>query len=118
GHRYRIQAQPAASEQGLQVRSGAQQQLLPGCVFSFAYWDQAMVERTQLLNAQDGEYVTVSIQGGVSDSITVGERVVPAQRYELRSEKLSIDLWYSSSGRWLALESRTPRGQRLRYRLQ
>lgn len=118
GHRYRIQAESAVGAAGLQVRSGAERQLLPGCVFSFAYWDRAMLERARLLNAQDGEYVSVGIQDGGSDDITVSGRGISAQRYELRSEKLAIDLWYSASGRWVALESRTPRGQRLRYQLQ
>ncbi|HEY0942264.1 MAG TPA: DUF6134 family protein [Steroidobacter sp.] len=41
-----------------------------------------------------------------------------ARRYELRSKKLSIDLWYSQQSEWLALESKTARGQKLIYKLK
>jgi hypothetical protein len=38
-----------------------------------------------------------------------------ARQYRLTGSQLSIDLWYSSAGDWLALESITEGGRHLRY---
>jgi hypothetical protein len=40
-----------------------------------------------------------------------------ASAYRLGGEGLTIDLWYDTQGRWLALESALPDGGTLRYRL-
>jgi hypothetical protein len=77
-----------------------------------------MLQQSQLLNSQDGEQVAVKIDDAGADTIDVRGVKTAARRYELRSEKLSIDLWYSEQREWLALESRTERGQRLIYRLE
>lgn len=88
------------------------------CTLTFAYWNPAMLQQTQLLNSQDGEYVEVKITAAGADSIVVRGVKTPARRFELRSKKLSIDLWYSQQGEWLALESQTERGQKLIYKLR
>ena len=79
-----------------------------------------MLKQTRLLNSQDGEHVEVKITDAGADSIVVRGVKTPARRYELRStnQKLSIDLWYSPTDEWLALESRTERGQKLIYKLK
>jgi hypothetical protein len=40
-----------------------------------------------------------------------------ARRYALRGEKIAIDLWYSLDNDWLALESTTSGGRRVRYQI-
>ncbi len=85
---------------------------------TFAYWNPAMLQQTELLNSQDGEHVKVKITDAGADAIVVRGVKTPARRYELRSEKLSIDLWYSEQQEWLALESKTERGQKLIYKLK
>jgi hypothetical protein len=40
---------------------------------------------------------------------------VHAQRYHLHGPEMEIDLWYSAQGDWLALESLTRKGRRVRY---
>jgi hypothetical protein len=85
---------------------------------TFAYWNPAMLTQSRLLNSQNGEYIDVKIAQAGTESIDVRGVSTPATRYELRSKKMSIDLWYSQDNQWLALESRTERGQRLIYKLK
>ena len=88
-----------------------------GCVRTFAYWNPDFLAAHELLNPQTGEYVAVQVR-------ELGREQVggqPAQRYHLTGggrTPVEIDLWYSPAGEWLALESRTPEGRRLRYSRQ
>jgi hypothetical protein len=77
-----------------------------GCTMSFAYWNPLILKRAELLNAQTGEIETVSV-AALGDG-----------RYRITGPKHPIDLWYSSDGQWLALESPLASGRRLRYQLQ
>ncbi len=88
---------------------------LPGCVMSFAYWNPLMLQQTRLLNAQTGEYDAVTIKFVGEVTLQVRGVSQMAKQYRLTGNKLSIDLWYSSSGDWLALQSTTESGRRLRY---
>lgn len=88
------------------------------CTMTFAYWNPLMLQQTQLLNSQDGEYIDVKITAAGADSILVRGVKTAARRFELRSKKLSIDLWYSQQDEWLQLESKTERGQKLIYKLR
>jgi hypothetical protein len=99
------------------VISSARRYVLPGCVMSFAYWNPLMLQQKQLLNAQTGDYdaVTIKLIGDVSLQVRGINQA--ARQYRLSGSKLSIDLWYSPSGEWLALESTTESGRRLRYLL-
>jgi hypothetical protein len=109
-----------AGEQGsegftLQGSKGAA--TLPGCVQTFAYWNPDFLRAGQLLNSQDGEYLEVSVSEPSSDLIVVQGQAVTAQRYRLTAKKLKLDLWYSSDGEWLGLESTYDPDRRLRYEL-
>lgn len=90
---------------------------LPVCVMTFAYWNPRILEARRLLNAQTGEYMDVKVTPRGRDSILAAGRVRPADRYELTTEKFSIDVWYSPESEWLGLETTTDSGRRLRYRL-
>ncbi len=116
GEKHRVDVQRRAGETVVQTLEGTQR--LGECVLTFAYWNPAMLRQTELLNSQDGEHVKVKITDAGADSIVVRGVKTPARRYELRSEKLSIDLWYSEQQEWLALESKTERGQKLIYKLR
>jgi hypothetical protein len=109
----------SAMSQGNQfnVIANARRYALPGCVMSFAYWNPLMLQQTHLLNAQTGEYdaVTIKLVGEVALQVRGVKQA--ARQYRLTGSKLSIDLWYSPSGEWLALESTTESGRRLRYLL-
>ncbi|MFC4307849.1 DUF6134 family protein [Steroidobacter flavus] len=116
GEKHRVDVQRRDGETVVQTLEGTQR--LSECVLTFAYWNPAMLQQTELLNSQDGEWVKVKITDAGVDAIDVRGVKTPARRYELRSEKLSIDLWYSEKQEWLALESRTKRGQKLIYKLK
>lgn len=88
---------------------------LSGCVMSFAYWNPVMLQQSRLLNAQTGEYDQVTIKVVGEESLQVCGTAQTAKHYRLTGSKLSIDLWYSPAGDWLALESTTESGRRLRY---
>ena len=91
---------------------------LPPCVRTFAYWDPRILKADRLLNAQTGEYVAVEVQRLGEDPIAVAGALQPAEHYRLKADKFAIDLWYSPDDRWLALESTTANGRRLRYRME
>jgi uncharacterized protein DUF6134 len=87
---------------------------LEGCVRTFAYWNPSILESRQLLNPQTGEYVDVEVKSMGLDRIA-GQA---AEHYRLLGggrTPLQIDLWYTPSRDWLALESRTSEGRVLRY---
>lgn len=116
GKKHRVDVQRNEGATVVQTLAGSQR--LGDCVLTFAYWNPVMLQQTRLLNSQDGEYVDVKITDAGEDSILVRGVKTPARRYELRSKKLSIDLWYSQRQEWLALESKTERGQKLIYKLK
>jgi hypothetical protein len=85
-----------------------------GCVQTFAYWNPSILEARRLLNPQTGEHVAVQVRD-LGSELLAGQ---PVQRYRLTGSgatPLEIDLWYTPSREWVALESRTPEGRRLRY---
>ena len=100
---------------GLNVSTEKKKFNLSGCVMSFAYWNPAILQQTRLLNAQTGEYEQVTIQSLASSVLQVAGKAQAAQQFTLIGKKLKIDLWYAPDGTWLALESMTEQGARLRY---
>jgi hypothetical protein len=102
----------------LDVRSARGAESIAGCVKTFAYWDKAFLAERRLLNSQTGEYQPIAVTRTGLQDITSGGRPVSAARYEIRAPRLSIDLWYSSAGDWLALESKLDNGRTLRYETQ
>jgi hypothetical protein len=120
GEKHRIEVKRANRETTVKRLEGVTKgvQWLGECVMTFAYWNPAMLQQTRLLNSQNGDYVDVKITDAGMDPIDVRGVKTPARRYELRSFKLSIDLWYSEQKGWLALESKTERGPKLIYKLK
>ena len=116
GEKHRVDVQRREGATMVPTLEGSQR--LGECVMTFAYWNPTMLQQTRLLNSQDGEHIDVKINDAGADAIVVRGVKTPARRYELRSERLSIDLWYSEQQQWLALESRTKRGQKLIYKLR
>lgn len=105
-------------EQGLQLHTHEGSQKLSGCVRTFAYWDPELLNSQQLLNVQTGKLEEVNIQSlGKAVLVKDGNNVM-AKQYRITNPKFSIDLWYSKDQEWLALESTTDTGARLRYLAQ
>jgi hypothetical protein len=91
---------------------------LGGCEMTFAYWNVALLKQSHLLNAQTGECEAVIFNDFGYQPLEVQGRTTNTHRYTLTSASLSMDLWYSEKGDWLALDARTPRGSTLHYRLE
>lgn len=85
------------------------------CMMSFAYWNPVFLGQKHLLNAQTGEVVDVDVERIGDETLVVRGAPTPVRRYALHGPKLRIDLWYTPDWRWVQLESRTSRGNLLRY---
>jgi hypothetical protein len=113
GKLFRVSA--SATPEGFVVDNGGGAKTLPACVDSFAYWDPAELRASHLLNSQTGEYEAVRLEEHGEETLPFRGRDVPARRVALVGDKLHIDLWYTNSDEWLALESTTTSGRRLKY---
>jgi hypothetical protein len=105
----------SAEPQGFQLTSGAR---LPPCIQTFAYWDKSFLQQSHLLNSQTGEFNPINTTRIGVEQIRVGNQPVEAEHFLLKTSGFSVDLWYSKTGEWLALESLTENGHRLRYEKQ
>jgi hypothetical protein len=90
---------------------------LPECVMSFAYWNPSFLQQKRLLNTQNGEFLEIQVSPPVFEELEVQGEQRPSNRYRLAAGALNLDLWYSMDKQWLALESETEGGRKLRYEL-
>jgi len=90
---------------------------LPECVMSFAYWNPSFLQQKWLLNTQNGEFLEIQVSPPVFEELEVQGELRPSNRYRLAAGALNLDLWYSMDKQWLALESETEGGRKLRYEL-
>lgn len=100
---------------GFAVETAKFAMTLPSCVRSFAYWNLDYLQAPKLLNSQTGEYETVSVRSLGEVSLEMRGAPLRARRYTIEGPKLRIDLWYSLDNDWLALESASKGGRKLRY---
>lgn len=116
GTLYRVTG--SASGDVFLVSNDAGERRLEECVGTFSYWDKReLLQRSQLLNSQTGDYVNVTARPLGSGSLKLGDRELPVERYELRGRDLAIQLAYSAgTGEWVALDSEVAGGRTLRYR--
>lgn len=90
---------------------------LGDCVKTFAYWNPEFLKESRLLNSQTGELLPIRVDPAVEEVLTIKGRETPAMRYHLVAKGMELDIWYSTDRRWLALESKTKGGRKLRYEL-
>lgn len=91
---------------------------LPQCVMTFAYWNPQMLKQRKLLNPQTGEWLDVRIQSLGMEEIEVRGQKTQAEHYRLEATKMKIDLWYGKDQQWLGLQSTTPEGYHIIYKLK
>lgn len=115
GKDYRVEGQLQPG--GFVVSGNGGKARLPECIMSFAYWNPEFLEQKRLLNSQNGKWLDVAVSEPVPDQLEVRGALREASRYRLEAGELSIDLWYSPEGDWLALATRTGSGRVLRYEL-
>jgi len=114
GKRYQVEGSVLDDGFRIQRHDGVEQ--ADGCLMTFAYWDLGFLDEKRLLNAQTGELEGISVRQKGRDDVEVGSRKVSATRYALRTDKLTIDLWYHDALGWVGLSSDTGKGRRLIYR--
>jgi hypothetical protein len=105
----------AGDGDSLDVAAPSGQYVVKGCAMTFAYWNPVMLQQSHLINPETGENLAVTIQPVGDEEISVRGVAVRARHYHMHASKLEIDLWYSPAGDWLALESPSEKGRRLRY---
>ncbi len=113
----RIEVSGERTGSGFRVASQEGPVDLPGCVMTFAYWNQDFLEQPRLLNPQTGEYVDVNVEEIGDEILEVQGRSVSATRYRLTAQNVDLKLWYSPDSEWLALESVVEGGNVIRYEL-
>ncbi|MFD1121297.1 DUF6134 family protein [Methylophilus flavus] len=99
-----------------------EKQALPACTMTFAYWNPAILKQTKLLNPQNAEYLDVTVTDDGAKTIMVKGQNILTHQYHLTGrykgkDKLNITLWYDQQQDWVALESVTPEGYKIIYRL-
>jgi hypothetical protein len=113
GEQMFVRSEPGANGITLTTQTGTRK--LEGCVRSFAYWDLELLKTQRLLNTQTGEYQDVEIVALGNRPLEIDGERINARQYRLSVEDYHIDLWYTPDMNWLALQSITESGYRLRY---
>ncbi|KQT34596.1 hypothetical protein ASG24_12375 [Methylophilus sp. Leaf414] len=98
------------------------QQTLPACTMTFAYWNPEILKQSRLLNPQNAEYLDVTVTDEGPKTIMVKGQSTQTRQYRLNGrlngkDKLKITLWYDQQQAWVALESITPEGYKIVYKL-
>ena len=109
-------------EEQFVVEKNQRPQALPACVMTFAYWNPEILKQSRLLNPQNAEYLDVAMTDQGMKNIEVKGNTVAAHQYQLLGSlagkvKLKITLWYDQQQDWVALESITPEGYKIVYKL-
>lgn len=104
------------------VEKNGKKQSLPACVMTFAYWNPDILKQQRLLNPQNGEYLDIRVTDDGKQAMTVKGEQTNVHRYRLTGryqgkEKLNITLWYDDQQEWLGLESVTPEGYKIIYKI-
>ena len=105
-------------DDAFEIRTAKGSSQLPECVMTFAYWRPDFLKQNKLLNPQDGEYLDVEVSGPESVDRIVGGEAVASHKYRLVAGELDLQLWYSLTDEWLALESKTNGNRVLEYELE
>lgn len=97
-------------------------QTLPACTLTFAYWNPEILKQARLLNPQNAEYLDVTVTAEGAKTIMVKGQSTLTRQYRLNGrlqgkDKLKITLWYDEKQEWVALESITPEGYKIVYKL-
>jgi hypothetical protein len=114
----KLTVEAARDGERLAVTTVKGKQALDGCVMTFAYWNPEILRQPRLLNSQTGEYEAVKITQLPDENVTVRGAPVMARHYRITGPKNPIELWYSASDEWLALDSTVAGGRKLRYRIE
>ncbi len=102
----------------LQLQTHHGEEIIEGCVKTFAYWNPTWFQSNRLLNSQTGELQPVEIRTVGEETIAVRGAPTPTKHPRIISDKFTIDLWYTKNNEWVGLQSTTKEGKKLRYELK
>ncbi len=102
----------------LQLQTHHGEEIIEGCVKTFAYWNPAWFQSTRLLNSQTGELQPVEVRTLADEALPVRGTLTSTRHQRITSDKFTIDLWYTMDGEWVGLQSTTQDGKTLRYVLR
>ncbi|MDQ8020811.1 MAG: DUF6134 family protein [Moraxellaceae bacterium] len=94
-----------------------QDAVVPGCAFSYAYWNPGLRSQSRLLNPQTGKLDAVSIAPARSTTLLVAGQQVVATGWQLQGPEGPLEVWYDSRGRWIGLDALVSGKHALSYRL-
>lgn len=110
-------------DDAFKVKNSSQEQTLPACVMTFAYWNPKILEQSKLLNPQNAEYLDTTITKLGATKTEVKGIPTDTAHYKITGalkgvKKLNIELWYNQDNEWVALKSVTPEGYNIIYKLK
>lgn len=114
----RLYVSGEATESGFRVETADSRRMHQSCIRTFAYWDPSLLDAPRLLNSQTGELEDIEANYIGAKKMDIHGEQTTAHHYRLSGDELLIDLWYSDENHWLALESLTPNGSRIRYQMK
>lgn len=86
---------------------------LPIGTIPSSHWNRLQVYQSQMLSTETGEVLDIEVEIIGDDTVKVGDQLVNATHYRLRSD-LTVDLWYDQQSRWVKLAFDV-RGQSIEY---
>lgn len=103
-----MQVKAQTNSLGLNVIGDDNTRTMSGCIKSFAYWDNSLLQDSQLLNTENGELIEVSVE-------TINHQDSGGKSMVIGSSEAEIQLEYSADGEWLSLTSQLKVGGTLHY---
>jgi hypothetical protein len=101
-----------------EITTGAGRVTFPGCLMTYAYWNPALLSQVRLLNPQTGKVDAVRVERVGSGRVAVHGVDVDAVDWRITGGEAPVDVWVSSGGEWVGLDSMVSGGKhRLSYRL-
>lgn len=113
GRKGEVQAELEGEQ--LRVDSTKFEGALPLGTIPSSHWNRLQVYQNQMLSTETGEVLDIEVEIVGEDTVKVGEEMVEATHYRLKSD-LTVDLWYDRQSRWVKLAFDV-RGQSIEYAL-
>ena len=89
-----------------------------GCLLTFAYWNPAQLAmQRQLLDQGTGRIEPVTITAMPASSIPVRGILTVVTGLRIAGLRRPIDVWYTTGGNWVGLDTAVEGGRKLTYRL-
>jgi hypothetical protein len=114
GTRHKVLVTETAN--GMEIRAGgkaskAERNLVPGSL-----WNQALLSRSEMLDAQEGNILPLSVVDRGTQQLTVKQKVVKARHFTLKS-KWTQDVWYDEQQRLVHASFAAPDGSVILYQM-